>query len=225
MKRLALASILSLAATIMIAPMSRASGFIIIDQAVMPAGGLHHARPPSNYADSPPCTSTNHRSPGWTQPPPISPIRPILKGGVSFGLHMQSEDIKVDIQDQVAKTYITQNFFKRHRSNSCRHVSFPLAGRHYIQLLLIAHRWQASGRKNPGSARSAPTVRSDCAQHGRSRLAGICRLQDSAGENLPNSCSRHEKSRAGIYTSAARKKWHAQISLPTESGKQRHDAC
>ena len=111
MKRLALASALSLASTLLIAPMSLASGFIVVDSAVTPAVGfgfMMPVRPPGVIVH--PIGHPVVHPPGHpVQPPPLSP-RPILKGGVSFGLHMQAEDIKVEINDQVAKTYITQTF-------------------------------------------------------------------------------------------------------------------
>ena len=46
--------------------------------------------------------------PGRPTPRPRPPV--VLKGGVSFGLRLQGADIKVEITDQVAKTYITQTF-------------------------------------------------------------------------------------------------------------------
>jgi Ca-activated chloride channel homolog len=38
------------------------------------------------------------------------PTTPILKGGITVGLRLESQDIKVEITDQVAKTYISQTF-------------------------------------------------------------------------------------------------------------------
>jgi len=109
MKRLALASALSLASTLLIAPMSRASGFIVVDSAVTPAAAFMMPIPIIGHPiGHPPVV---HPSIG-THPivPPTLTPRPVLKGGVSFGLHMQAEEIKVEINDQVAKTYITQTF-------------------------------------------------------------------------------------------------------------------
>lgn len=127
MKRLALASAFSLAATIFLAPMSLASGFIVIDSAV--SGGAL-LMPPIRPIPAPPVVPV---PPGRPVRPgrPIAPIptpgpRPVLKGGVSFGLHMQSEQIKVDITDQVAKTYITQTFSNDTDRNLAGTYLFPL---------------------------------------------------------------------------------------------------
>ncbi len=124
MKRLALASALSLAATILLAPMSQASGFIVVDSAV--SGGAL-LMPPIRpiLAPIPPVRPVR---PGHPVVPPIPNPgpRPVLKGGVSFGLHMQSEQIKVDITDQVAKTYITQTFSNDTDRNLAGTYLFPL---------------------------------------------------------------------------------------------------
>jgi Ca-activated chloride channel homolog len=129
MKRLALASALSLAATILLSPMSQASGFIVIDSAVsggallMPMVAVPAPVPPVH-----PIHPIHPVHPGHPVTPPIPTPgpRPILKGGVSFGLHMQSEQIKVDITDQVAKTYITQTFSNDTDRNLAGTYLFPL---------------------------------------------------------------------------------------------------
>lgn len=129
MKRLALASALSLAATILLSPMSQASGFIVIDSAV--SGGAL-LMPPMTPVPAPippvrPVHPVNpHPGRPVTPPIPTPGPRPILKGGVSFGLHMQSEQIKVDITDQVAKTYITQTFSNDTDRNLAGTYLFPL---------------------------------------------------------------------------------------------------
>lgn len=124
MKRLALASALSLAATILLAPMSQASGFIVIDSAV--SGGAL-LMPPIRPIPAP-IPPVRPVRPGHPVVPPIPTPgpRPVLKGGVSFGLHMQSEQIKVDITDQVAKTYITQTFSNDTDRNLAGTYLFPL---------------------------------------------------------------------------------------------------
>jgi Ca-activated chloride channel homolog len=120
MKRLAMASALSLAASILLAPMSKASGFIVIDPAV--SGGVM-LMPPMRPVMAPiPRPGHNPVIPPIPNPGP----RPILKGGVSFGLHMQSEQIKVDITDQIAKTYITQTFSNDTDRNLAGTYLFPL---------------------------------------------------------------------------------------------------
>lgn len=64
--------------------------------------------------------------------PPVRPITPgrpttpILRGGVSVGLHLQAQDIKVEITDQVAKTYITQTFTNDSDQNLAGTYLFPL---------------------------------------------------------------------------------------------------
>lgn len=125
MKRLALASALSLAATILLAPMSQASGFIVVDSAV--SGGAL-LMPPIRPIPAVPITPVRPVRPGHPVVPPIPTPgpRPVLKGGVSFGLHMQSEQIKVDITDQVAKTYITQTFSNDTDRNLAGTYLFPL---------------------------------------------------------------------------------------------------
>lgn len=92
MKSKALPILMSLAASLFIAPVTNAAGMIVIDPIV---GGAPMVRP-------------------------VMPVRPgmrpvarpiILKGQVSFGLRLESADVRVEINDQVAKTYITQTFF------------------------------------------------------------------------------------------------------------------
>ncbi|CAN5454518.1 hypothetical protein BH10CYA1_BH10CYA1_26950 [soil metagenome] len=124
MKRLALASALSLATTILLAPMSQASGFIVVDSAV--SGGAL-LMPPIRPILAP-VTPVRPVRPGHPIVPPIPNPgpHPVLKGGVSFGLHMQSEQIKVDITDQVAKTYITQTFSNDTDRNLAGTYLFPL---------------------------------------------------------------------------------------------------
>ncbi|MBS1952719.1 MAG: VWA domain-containing protein [Cyanobacteria bacterium SZAS-4] len=124
MKRLALASALSLAATILLAPMSQASGFIVVDSAV--SGGAL-LMPPIRPIPAP-IPPVRPVRPGHPVVPPIPNPgpRPVLKGGVSFGLHMQSEQIKVDMTDQVAKTYITQTFSNDTDRNLAGTYLFPL---------------------------------------------------------------------------------------------------
>jgi len=114
MKRLALTSLLTMAATCFLAPAAQASGWIMIDPIV---GGVPAPLPPATVA-------------------PVTPIRPgsrpprptniTLHGRVSVGLHMQSESVKVEIKDQVAKTYITQTFSNDSDRNLAGTYLFPL---------------------------------------------------------------------------------------------------
>lgn len=117
MKGLALASALSLAATILLSPMARASGFIVVDPAFRANVAIPIMRPPVR----PPV------NPGHPVIPSMpTPTHPVLRAGVSYGMHMQSESIKVDISDQVAKTYITQTFVNDTDANLAGTYLFPL---------------------------------------------------------------------------------------------------
>jgi Ca-activated chloride channel family protein len=100
-------SAISVAATLLITPGARATGFIVIDS----GAGIPNLMP---------------RIPIFHNPPPTTKPPAILKGNVSFGLHLQSEEIKVDINDQVAKTYITQTFANDTDRNLAGTYLFPL---------------------------------------------------------------------------------------------------
>jgi Ca-activated chloride channel family protein len=105
---------LFLAASFMMAPAAQAAGMIVIDpitpMPVMPV------------------------RPIGVRPVPIRPINPtprpsrpvVLKGNVSFGLHLQAADVRVEIVDQVAKTYITQTFSNDTDRNLAGTYLFPL---------------------------------------------------------------------------------------------------
>jgi Ca-activated chloride channel family protein len=89
---------------------AQATGMIMIDPGTMPhivpiTGPIGHG-------------GTNHH--------PTVPVRPILKGGVSFGLRMQDQDVKVLISDQVARTYIKQVFANDTDRNLAGTYLFPL---------------------------------------------------------------------------------------------------
>ncbi len=66
--------------------------------------------------------------PPVVNPPVVRPPHPptVLKGNVTVGLRVESEDIKVEINDQVAKTYITQTFFNDTDRNLAGTYMFPL---------------------------------------------------------------------------------------------------
>ena len=108
MKTRALPVLLSLAASFMLAPLADAAGMIVIDPI---QGGIPIMRPVSVH-------------PGVGRPV-VQPL-PVLKGQVSFGLRLESADVKVDINDQVAKTYITQTFFNDTERNLAGTYLFPL---------------------------------------------------------------------------------------------------
>ncbi len=101
MRTVALASIAALAATLALPARVLASGWIVIDP-IMGGRPMMVPRP------------IVRPQPGVTPSVPSPGRRPVLQASVSFGLHLQDEDVKVDIVDQVAKTYITQTFFQRH---------------------------------------------------------------------------------------------------------------
>ena len=109
--KLRLKSIL-LAASFMLAPAAQAAGLIVIDPVpgmpVMPIIPVHPIRP------------------GHTVPVTPRPVHPLLKGSVSFGLRLQAADVKVEIVDQVAKTYITQTFCNDTDRNLAGTYLFPL---------------------------------------------------------------------------------------------------
>lgn len=98
MKRSKAASLFMLAASVFLAPAANAAGIIVVDPIV---GGIPVVRPPV-------VTRPVTPGPGGAVVP--APSRPVLTGRVTFGLRLEAADIKVDITDQVAKTYITQTF-------------------------------------------------------------------------------------------------------------------
>lgn len=96
MRTVALASVLALATSMALPARVFASGWIVIDPIM---GG----RPV-------PVPRTVVRPTPGTPSVPVPGRRPVLQASVSFGLHLQDEAVKVDIVDQVAKTYISQTF-------------------------------------------------------------------------------------------------------------------
>ncbi|HEY9789932.1 MAG TPA: VIT domain-containing protein [Candidatus Obscuribacterales bacterium] len=106
---------LLLAGSLMMAPAAQAAGLLLID----PVGGVPVGPGIVPIIPGHPI----HPLPGHPTPPPG---RILLKGGVSFGLHMQSADVKVDITDQVARTYITQTFVNDTDRNLAGTYLFPL---------------------------------------------------------------------------------------------------
>ncbi len=112
MRTVALASIAALAATLTLPAQVLASGWIVVDPIM--GGRVPVPRP------------IVRPHPGPTPTVPTPGRRPMLQASVSFGLHLQDEDIKVDIVDQVAKTYITQTFSNDTDSNLAGTYLFPL---------------------------------------------------------------------------------------------------
>lgn len=107
MKFKSISTILATAAVAVASPAAHAAGMIVIDPII---GGGIVPRPV-------PIVRPGHR-------PPTLP--PLLRGQVSFGLRLQDADIKVDISDQVAKTYITQTFVNDTDQNLAGTYLFPL---------------------------------------------------------------------------------------------------
>ncbi len=111
MKSKRLPILLSLAASFMLAPFADAAGMIVIDPI---SGGIPRMTRPVR----PGIVVRPGQRPG-TGPQ-------LLKGQVSFGLRLQAADIRVEINDQVAKTYITQTFFNDTDRNLAGTYLFPL---------------------------------------------------------------------------------------------------
>ncbi|MDP3509893.1 MAG: VIT domain-containing protein [Candidatus Melainabacteria bacterium] len=142
------AAILSLSASLLLAPQADAAGFLIADptfhpgfnpavvrpigRTVSPGGVTPLVRPGTRPGPRAAIGPGGGRimpifDPGPTPGPTPVPIPPtVLRGGVSHGLRMQSQDIKVDITDQVAKTYITQTFINETDQNLAGTYLFPL---------------------------------------------------------------------------------------------------
>lgn len=91
-------------------PAASAAGMIVIDP-ITPGGAAF--LPPR----IPPAARPGHQT-------PVFPNH--LKGQVSFGLRLLDADIKVEITDQVAKTYICQTFINDTEQNLAGTYLFPL---------------------------------------------------------------------------------------------------
>ena len=104
-----LCSLLSL--SLFINAPAQASGWIMIDPGLMPRVLPH---------------IPTIAQPNWTHTPPQQPHGPVLRGSVSFGLRMQAQDVKVSINDQVARTYIKQVFANDTDRNLAGTYLFPL---------------------------------------------------------------------------------------------------
>lgn len=133
MKRLALASMLAVGLGLLPPPQaSRASGFIVVDPSFGGGAAVMAPMPaPVGVVPVRPGVTLRPLTPRIGRPVPVptrtpTPARPILKGGVAFGLHMEAESIKVDITDQVAKTYIVQTFRNDTDRNLAGTYLFPL---------------------------------------------------------------------------------------------------
>lgn len=112
MKSRALPVLLSLAASLLLAPISDAAGMIVIDP-IMGGGAPIRISPPVRPGVRPGVR-------------PITRPLPLLRGQVSFGLRLQDAEVRVEITDQVAKTYITQTFANDTDRNLAGTYLFPL---------------------------------------------------------------------------------------------------
>jgi Ca-activated chloride channel family protein len=98
-KKFTLAALALVGSSILIAPSANASGFIVVDPA------FHGTMVPAPVA--PPVTPVTPLRPGDRAPRPSTPV---LHGTVSTGLSLDKQEITVDIDNNVAKTYIKQTF-------------------------------------------------------------------------------------------------------------------
>lgn len=128
MKRLALASMLAIGLGLLPPQESHASGIIVVDPAFGGSAALGMAPSINVTPIRPgiPLRPIGPARPGRPIATPNPPARPILKGGVAFGLHLEAEAIKVDVTDQVAKTYIVQTFRNDTDRNLAGTYLFPL---------------------------------------------------------------------------------------------------
>ncbi|MCA9817924.1 MAG: VWA domain-containing protein [Cyanobacteria bacterium HKST-UBA01] len=97
-----------------LAPAANATGFIFVDPAF-------HVAPPVHVTPINPVTPITR--PGTTTPRPGTTT---LHGTVSTGLHLEDQEISVEIQDHVAKTYIKQTFKNDTNRNLAGTYLFPL---------------------------------------------------------------------------------------------------
>ena len=132
MKSLAGRSLIALLGVACVTPPSFASGFIMIDSSL-----TNVAMMPGIAMPMPPLQPVHPVRPGGVTPPAISipprphpvhphPVTPVLKGTVSVGLRVEKEDVRIEITDQVAKTYVTQTFFNDTDRNLAGTYLFPL---------------------------------------------------------------------------------------------------
>jgi len=131
MNRVTIKSILTLAASLLIAPSANASGFIVVDPSFSAPAATIALMPPVVRPPIVPVVPIRppvrppHNRPPVTAPPPVS-RPPVLHGHVSIGLSLKSESVRVDITDQVAKTYISQTFMNNTDRNLAGTYMFPL---------------------------------------------------------------------------------------------------
>ncbi|HMP50641.1 MAG TPA: VIT and VWA domain-containing protein [Candidatus Melainabacteria bacterium] len=96
-----------------LAPAANATGFIFVDPAF-------HVAPPVHVTPINPVTPITR--PGTTPRPGTT----TLHGTVTTGIHLEDQEISVEIQDHVAKTYIKQTFKNDTNRNLAGTYLFPL---------------------------------------------------------------------------------------------------
>jgi len=130
MNRVMFKSVLALAASLLVPPSANASGFIVVDPAFgVPAAAIGMVPSPMPTPIRPPAVrATRARTRSSVNPPVPSPSThlPVLHGYVSIGLSLKSEDVRVDIKEQVAKTYVSQTFFNNTDRDLAGTYLFPL---------------------------------------------------------------------------------------------------
>lgn len=99
-----------LAASVLLTPEANGAGMLMVD----PIPGM-----PMPVIHPLPIVHPGH-------PTPKPGETPLLKGSVMFGLRMQKADVKVDINDSVAKTYVTQTFINESDHDVAGTYLFPL---------------------------------------------------------------------------------------------------
>ncbi len=112
MNKLFRTGVAATALSVLVAPLAFASGWIVVDP--LTPRPINIVRPPVIHPGRP----------GPVIPNPLP--GPVLKGSVSFGLHLKSEDVRVDINGPVARTYITQEFANDTDQNLAGTYLFPL---------------------------------------------------------------------------------------------------
>lgn len=113
-KKLSKAVVASALGSLFLSPSAQATGLIFVDP-------MFHVAPPVRVTPGRTVTPLNPRNPGT-----IRPGNTTLKGRVSTGIHLENQDITVEIQDHVAKTYIKQTFKNDTNRNLAGTYLFPL---------------------------------------------------------------------------------------------------
>ncbi len=115
-KKTTLVAFTMLASSLVLAPGADASGFIVVDPAF-------HVPPvaPVTPTVSPTVTPIRPGRPGIARP-----VSPVLHGSVSTGLSLDKQEISVEIDNHVAKTYIKQTFRNDTDRNLAGTYLFPL---------------------------------------------------------------------------------------------------